>query len=103
MNAEKKHWVAVWLFAGVLLIGLTVLPGCNTAEPKREAVTMAEPAAQTARPVEQTICPVMGGKIDRDIYTEYKGQKVYFCCAGCEKMFLASPEKYVSKLPQFAK
>jgi len=53
--------------------------------------------------VEQTICPVMGGKIDRSIYTEYKGQKVYFCCAGCEKKFLANPEKYVSKLPQFTK
>jgi Cu(I)/Ag(I) efflux system membrane fusion protein len=45
----------------------------------------------------------MGGRIDRNIYTQYKGQRVYFCCAGCEERFLSSPETYVSKLPQFAK
>ena len=93
------------LFAGVLLIGLTVLLGCNSnaPEPKHEAVKTAAPAAQIAQPPEQTICPVMGGKIDRNVYTEYKGQRVYFCCAGCEKKFLANPEKYVSKLPQFTR
>ena len=100
----KKSLVFVCLFVGVLLIGLTVLPGCssNAPEPKREAVGMAAPT-QIVRSAEQTTCPVMGGKIDRNIYTQYKGQRVYFCCAGCEEKFLESPETYVSKLPQFAK
>ena len=50
---------------------------------------------------EQTTCPVMGGAINKDIFTEYKGKKVYFCCAGCDGKFKADPEKYLSKLPQF--
>ena len=101
MKRKRKQLVV----ASVLLIGLAVLPACNSnaPEPKHEVKKTAAPATQIARPAEQTICPVMGGEIDRNIYTEYKGRKVYFCCAGCEKKFLTNPEKYVSKLPQFAK
>ena len=51
---------------------------------------------------EQTICPVMGGKINKDCFTEYKGKKVYFCCPGCIEEFNKDPEKYLDKLPQFA-
>ncbi len=64
-------------------------------------------AADTTMPkmkmvsVEQEKCPVMGGKINKAVFTEYKGKKVYFCCAGCDKKFNADPAKYISKLPQF--
>ncbi|MGD2094232.1 MAG: efflux RND transporter periplasmic adaptor subunit, partial [Phycisphaerales bacterium] len=50
---------------------------------------------------EQTLCPVMGGAINKDYYITYKGKKVYFCCPGCEEIFLKSPEKHMEKLPQF--
>ena len=56
-----------------------------------------------AKVVEQTTCPVMGGAINKDIFTEYKGKKVYFCCPGCKPKFEKNPEKYIDKLPQFAK
>lgn len=52
-------------------------------------------------PGEQTHCPVMGGPINREVFIEYKGKKVYFCCGGCDDVFLKDPEKYISKLPQF--
>lgn len=43
----------------------------------------------------QTTCPVMGEKIDRDVYVDYKGQRVYFCCTSCAAKFKADPEKYL--------
>jgi hypothetical protein len=43
----------------------------------------------------------MGGPINKDVFTEYKGKKVYFCCPGCQPEFEKNPEKYVTKLPQF--
>ena len=49
----------------------------------------------------QTLCPVMGNPIDKEIFIEYQGRKIYFCCPGCDDMFLANPEKYLDKLPQF--
>ena len=63
----------------------------------------AAPAQPTAQTAEQTNCPIMGGPINKDIFVEYQGKKVYFCCKGCPDTFLANPEKYLSKLPQFAR
>ena len=64
----------------------------------------ANKTVTTATPVEQTTCPIMeGNKINKNVFVEYKGKKVYFCCADCKAKFLAEPEKYVAKLPQFAK
>jgi YHS domain-containing protein len=50
---------------------------------------------------EQTICPVMGNPINKDVFVEYQGKKVYFCCPGCIEPFQKNPEKYLPKLPQF--
>jgi YHS domain-containing protein len=75
---------------------------------QKQAATTAEEAKKTTTEavvsVEQTTCPVMeGNKINKNVFVEYKGKKVYFCCADCKAKFLAEPEKYVAKLPQFAK
>jgi YHS domain-containing protein len=59
--------------------------------------------AKKSAAVEQIICPVMGAPINREFYTEYEGNKVYFCCAGCKTKFETDPKKYLDKLPQFKK
>jgi YHS domain-containing protein len=52
----------------------------------------------------QTTCPIMkGNKINKKLFTVYKGKKVYFCCPGCEKKFNKNPKKYIKDLPQFKK
>ncbi len=53
--------------------------------------------------IEQKTCPVMEGPINKEFFTEYKGQKVYFCCAECKGKFEQNPEQYIAKLPQFNK
>jgi len=75
------------------------MQAAKPAEDTNKAATMATTAS-----VEQTTCPVMdGNKINKNVFVEYKGKKVYFCCADCKAKFLAEPEKYVAKLPQFQK
>ena len=46
------------------------------------------------------ICPVMGGKIDKDTpyKTVYKGETIGLCCSSCVAKFKADPEKYMKKL-----
>jgi YHS domain-containing protein len=51
----------------------------------------------------QTKCPVSGKDINPEHFVEFKGKKVYFCCPNCPAAFKADPEKFVAKLPQFAK
>lgn len=63
---------------------------------------MAKTAEATVAAGEQTTCPVMAGNpIDKSIFVEHEGKKVYFCCQGCVATFKADPEKYMAKLPQF--
>ena len=53
--------------------------------------------------MEQTVCPVMeGNPIKKDVFVEYKGQRVYFCCVSCKARFLSDPAKYLGNLPQFS-
>lgn len=61
----------------------------------------AAPKVEAALAAEQTTCPVMGGAVNKAIFVEYKGKKVYFCCKGCDQTFQQNPEKYLAKLPQF--
>lgn len=51
----------------------------------------------------QTECPVMvGNKIDPNIYVDYEGKRVFFCCNTCKSAFIEEPAKYLHRLPQFA-
>jgi len=46
----------------------------------------------------QTACPVQGGKINKDLYVDYQGQRVYFCCPSCIPIFKKDPEAYLRKM-----
>jgi len=46
----------------------------------------------------QDKCPVMGGDIDKSVFVDYEGQRVYFCCPGCIGKFKADPATYLAKL-----
>ncbi len=39
---------------------------------------LALPGASVAK--DQTTCPVMGGLINKNLYADYQGNRVYFCC-----------------------
>ena len=103
----KKTKLIISASVVLLCLAMLVITGCaKKAEPvtspkSPETAAPSEPAAKTADVIEQKTCPVMGGEINKELYTEYKGQKVYFCCAGCKEKFEANPEKYLDKLLQF--
>jgi YHS domain-containing protein len=111
MNGKSTQYNLVLLLVTLSLVGLIVMGGCKKSEPAGSTNTAPAvktntlPEVKTTAPVagEQTICPVMGGAIDKNIFVEYKGKKVYFCCEGCKEKFLEEPEKYLAKLPQFKK
>jgi YHS domain-containing protein len=64
------------------------------------AVFLAGPVLAAAAPQPQTTCPVLGGNIDRQVYVDYKGQRIYFCCKGCDAEFKKDPEKYLKKMKE---
>ena len=56
---------------------------------------------QSSAPMEmkpQTHCPIMGGEINKEVFTDYNGMRIYFCCGGCDGTFMEDPEKYLSQM-----
>lgn len=119
MNLKSTKVAIMLLAIGFLLM----LNGCKKSEPEasqgsaenmqqmqehkghehEHEAMMAKPGMEMASAVEQKTCPVMGAPINKDLFTEYKGKKVYFCCEECKPKFEQEPEKYIAKLPQFNK
>ena len=76
------------LFVGCLCLVVSaafVLSGCGKGADEAVAGT-------------QTTCPIMGNKINKEIYEDHKGKRVYFCCQACSAKFKADPDKYMKKL-----
>ena len=114
MNVRIMKIGMMLLVTGILLVGLIMVNGCKKEEPTATGTSAEqgheghghasmtdEPVEAVAAAIEQTKCPVMDSPINKALFVEYKGKKVYFCCPGCEDKFNAEPEKYVAKLPQF--
>ena len=87
--------LALLLVAGISAVGCgkeeeaTVQPGAPVGP---------APAAEVQ--IAQTSCPVMGLPIDKDIYVDHKGRRVYFCCQMCVDKFKEDPETYLKKLDE---
>jgi YHS domain-containing protein len=46
----------------------------------------------------QTVCPVMGGKINKSLFVDVEGKRIYICCKGCEGAIKKDPAKYIKKM-----
>ena len=116
MTEQMRFTGSVLMVVGLALAALIFFAaGCEKQQPTAQQVTQTpagqakvtaaatEPANVRTVAAEQTTCPVMGGAINKAIFVEYQGKKVYFCCGGCPDAFKANPEKYIAKLPQFQK
>jgi YHS domain-containing protein len=91
------------LLATGLIVTLLVISSCQKKTEPAAPPPAAEANAAAAAEIEQTMCPVMEAPINKKIFTEYQGKKVYFCCGQCKAEFEKNPEKYLDKLPQFKK
>ena len=75
----------------VALIAVMVAVPAMSADEEKKAEEKTEiPEGFIA----QTTCPVMGGKITSTSFLDYEGQRIYFCCDGCESSLLKDPDKF---------
>lgn len=46
----------------------------------------------------QTECPVMGGAIDKALYVDHDGKRIYVCCQECVPAVKKDPTKYIKSM-----
>ncbi|MBM4017545.1 MAG: YHS domain-containing protein [Planctomycetes bacterium] len=86
--------------------GLALLAAGCRSEPKAPPAPGAEkagapgPGAAAPSQLAQKLCPVMGGPVNPDIFVDYQGRRIYFCCDMCPATFKKDPEKYLKKLDE---
>ena len=69
------------------------------APPKKaKKVKQPKTTANTAELKPQSTCPVLGSPIDKNLYVDYQGKRIYVCCAGCIDEVKKDPAKYIEKL-----
>jgi YHS domain-containing protein len=64
-------------------------PAKKIKQPKAAAIVRLKP---------QSTCPVLGGPINKDLFVDYQGKRIYVCCAGCIDEVKKDPAKYIEKL-----
>lgn len=88
-----------------LLISLTVagiiVLSCSSDGNNVEKKTNTE-AVRTPAPVKyyQTRDAFSGKLVNRTIYADYKGKRIYFCCDNSKADFLNDPERYMRRFQE---
>ena len=84
-----------WLMTAAVAV-LVAAGGAGPACAGDEAIPAAPATTNAVK--HQTVCPVEGGEINKTLFADYQGKRVYFCCAACPPAFKKDPAKYVKKL-----
>jgi YHS domain-containing protein len=89
MKMKMKSLWTVLLIAGLMTaLALMILAQGNAATDNQK----------TQAKVPQTLCPVMKGKIKLNVYADYQGKRVYFCCGGCIEDFNKNAAKIIADM-----
>lgn len=70
------------------------------AEPEKYIKEMEAGGVKLHKLKPQSVCPVMGGKINKKLYADVKGRRIYVCCAGCIPKIKKDPGTYIAKIAE---
>ena len=81
----------------ILILALSFAsPLMSRAAPPPEAEKVKAPDPID---VKNALCPVSGDeKAKADVFVDYEGVRVHFCCPHCKGTFLKDPKKYLKVL-----
>ena len=90
------------LYAGVVAAAVVwgvLAAGCKP-ESQPAPTGKAPPVPVAKAEIAQKLCPVTDDPINPDIFVDYNGRRIYFCCGACPAEFKKDPEKYVKKVDE---
>ena len=86
----KKLLIATAIFTGGALSSYAC-SSCGCTPQKTVAKKETKAIAQTA-------CPLLPGKLNKALFADHTGKRVYFCSKGCRGAFQKNPAKYIKAL-----
>lgn len=99
-QAKIMGALAVAIASG-LIVSLTAQEAAPTVKDAAKApadvtCSMSKAAPAVAKP--QTLCPIMGGKCNKDIFVDVEGVRICGCCQDCLAKIKADPKAALAKI-----
>ncbi len=86
------------VMAMILAMALGLAAGTAWSGEPAKGPTDLPNSPQTGR--QQVACPIEHDKINKNLFVDYQGQRIYFCCPACIPIFKKNPEKYLQQMQQ---
>jgi YHS domain-containing protein len=83
-------------YGGSMKKGMTVMLAVMMSALLISTIGCTSPHQMAGGP--QTVCPIMGSAIDKTLYVDYEGKRIYVCCNYCLKKLKKDPERYLKQL-----
>lgn len=81
----------ITIIASVASVLMVAGIGCS-----KSAVTDTKTTAQAVN--QQKICPVMGNEVNKKLFVDANGKRIYVCCGGCIATVKKDPAKYIAQM-----
>ena len=101
----KHHFQLTALTAGVVLCTAAFVFSADQMSMPMGDSAKAKPAVSAKQSLDtlkhlkpQATCPILGEPIDKKLFVDYKGKRIYVCCEGCLSQVKKDPEKAIKKL-----
>lgn len=81
---------------GLFALAAVIVIGCGG-----QSIADEEKPAEHAKIVvkkAQSLCPIMGNPVDKNVHYDYEGRRIYFCCAPCIEKFKEDPDGFMKKM-----
>ena len=90
---KKTNWFTVSMATALMTCGVCAADKpAQTPTPSQKSLAVAVKV--------QTLCPVMGGTINKSKFVDYDGKRIYVCCDGCIDKVKKDPAKYVRQMEE---
>ena len=84
-----------------MVVGTAVLLGCGKENDHGGHDHTAAPVGTAlAEAGNQETCPMMGTPINKSLYVDHDGKRVYVCCEQCLAPVKENPAKYITELEE---
>ncbi len=92
-----REILPVVLVLCLMVTGLMIISCAEEEKSPQKVEEVATEEAGSQAPKAQTTDAFSGNPINRSIYADYQGKRIYFCCANSKKQFENDPERYIAK------
>jgi len=101
----NPKFLTALIITGIVTMGVLIyssdIPMSENTNDAQNKSSLIDATAMTEGEL-QTTCPILffGGKINKNLYVDFQGKRIYACCDECVEIIRKDPGKYIKELEE---